>query len=104
MFSTSISVHQLGADVTRATIGGLTLEEKQMLAKQHLANVATDYFLIEPENVTVVLSYDAVEERTIVDVTYTPKNHPIRVFEGFLPIPEKSFSVRQSISEHRKAG
>ncbi len=102
LFSTAISVNQLGADITRATIGGLTLAEKQTLATTHLEVASSDYFLLEADQVKVDVSYDDAAEKTIVHVIYDPKNHPIRLFEGILPIPSRSFEARQSISEHSR--
>ena len=100
LFMTSISVHQLGADAARATIGGLSLEEKTALVKAHLLNNATDYILLEPENVVFSLNYDEKTQVTVLDVLYQPEHHPLEIFEGILPMPKDPFRVRQSISEH----
>ena len=101
LFITSISVRQLGADAARATIGGLTLEEKQELARTHLADAATDYPLLEPDRIEFQLSEGKDAQTTVLVVTYQPDKHPIEVFRGVLPLPERSFRSQQSIREHR---
>lgn len=101
LFMTTISVRQLGADTARATIGGLTLTEKEQLAETHLANAASDYLLLEPEQVKFKLEQGRDPSTTILVVTYVPKAHPIRMFRGILPLTDQEFRAEQSIREHR---
>ena len=101
MFMTSISLHQLGADAARSTIGGLSLDEKRALAASHLQNVASDYVMLEPDSISFEVLYSTETQTTVLEVLYEPVNHPIRVFEGILPMPENRFRVRQSIRENR---
>ena len=51
VFLTAISLQQLGADVTRATIGGFSVSEKQELAAEHLAVARREYVLIDNDQV-----------------------------------------------------
>jgi Flp pilus assembly protein TadG len=102
IFFTSVSLHQLGADVTRATIGGLDLAEKRSLAESHLTNSSREYALIDDDMVSIDVQYDASTQSTVVLITYDSTGHPIEIFEGILPMPAKVFQVRQVISENRE--
>jgi len=101
MFMTAMSLNQLGADAARSTIAGLSLEEKRQLASSHLAIAASDYILLEPDAVTFNLTEGADRKTTKLEVIYQPESHPIRYFEGILPIPDMTFRSTQSIREHR---
>lgn len=102
MFMTSISVRQLGADAARATIAGLTLEEKEQLAKEHLAKSATDYMLLEPERVSFLIESADDPQITRLQVIYSPEKHPVKVFMGVLPVTDTVFRSDQSIKENRR--
>ena len=100
IFLTAISLQQLGADASRATIGGLTISEKESLVDTHIRTVVREYALLDSSRVSVKVEYDTVNQQTIVDLTYDTTDHPIELFKGILPMPAKTFRVRQLISEH----
>ncbi|WP_022693717.1 TadE/TadG family type IV pilus assembly protein [Ponticaulis koreensis] len=99
VFLTAISLQQLGADVTRATIGGFSASEKQELAAEHLAVARREYVLIDNNQVAVDVTYDADTETTVVEINYDITGHPVELFSGLIPMPANTFTVRQSISE-----
>ena len=100
MFLTAMSLQQLGADVTRATIGGATQGEKANLADGLLTSATNEYVLIDNTRVQVDVDYDLGNEMTVVHLQYDITGHPIEIFRGILPMPENTFHVRQTISEH----
>ncbi len=99
LFLTAISLQQLGADVTRATIGGFSVSEKRELAAEHLAVARREYVLIDNNQVAVDVVYDTDTETTIVEIVYDTTGHPVELFRGLIPMPANTFTVRQSISE-----
>ena len=99
VFLTAISLQQLGADVTRATIGGFSVSEKRELAAEHLAVARREYVLIDNDQVVVDVVYDTDTETTVVEITYDTTGHPVELFRGLIPMPANTFTVRQSISE-----
>ena len=99
VFLTAISLQQLGADVTRATIGGFSVSEKRELAAEHLAAARSEYVLINNNQVAVDVVYDTDTETTVVEIAYDTTGHPVELFRGLIPMPANTFTVRQSISE-----
>ncbi|MDF1679820.1 TadE/TadG family type IV pilus assembly protein [Ponticaulis sp.] len=99
VFLTAISLQQLGADVTRATIGGFSVSEKRELAAEHLAVARREYVLIDNDQVAVNVVYDTDTETTVVEIAYDTTGHPVELFRGLIPMPANTFTVRQSISE-----
>ena len=99
VFLTAISLQQLGADVTRATIGGFSVSEKRELAAEHLASARSEYVLINNNQVAVDVVYDTDTETTVVEIAYDTTGHPVELFRGLIPMPPNTFTVRQSISE-----
>lgn len=99
VFLTAISLQQLGADVTRATIGGFSVSEKRELAAEHLAVARREYVLINNDQVVVDVVYDTETETTVVEIAYDTTGHPVELFRGLIPMPANTFTVRQSISE-----
>ena len=99
VFLTAISLQQLGADVTRATIGGVSVSEKRELAAEHLAVARREYVLINNDQVVVDVVYDTDTETTVVEIAYDTTGHPVELFRGLIPMPANTFTVRQSISE-----
>lgn len=99
VFLTAISLQQLGADVTRATIGGFSVSEKRELAAEHLATARSEYVLINNNQVAVDVVYDTDTETTVVEIAYDTTGHPVELFRGLIPMPPNTFTVRQSISE-----
>ena len=99
VFLTAISLQQLGADVTRATIGGFSVSEKRELAAEHLASARNEYVLINNNQVAVDVVYDTDTETTVVEIAYDTTGHPVELFRGLIPMPPNTFTVRQSISE-----
>ncbi len=101
LFMTRASLEQLSADTVRATIGGLTLAEKQSLASGHIARFAGDYLLLDPDMAGISVAYEPATRETVVEVTYDLRDHPIRMLEGILPMPGDTMRVRSVISEYR---
>lgn len=101
LFMTRASLEQLSADTVRATIGGLTLAEKEALASAHVARFAGDYLLLDPDMAGISVRYEAASRETMVEVTYDLSDHPIRMLDGILPLPGETMRVRAVISEYR---
>lgn len=102
LFFTFVSVHQLASDVTRATIGGITQAEKRQLAEIQLTRAEEDYMILDGERAALNVAFDAGTQVTEVSLSYDTSDHPVRIFEGFLPMPPKQIVVRQVIGEHRE--
>ena len=102
LFVTVISLHQLGADAARASVGGLSLIEKRTLATQIVQSSSHEYPLLEREQIGVTMTFDDQTQVTVLQLDYKPESHPIHIFDGLLPMPADAFTVRQTITEHRQ--
>lgn len=84
------SAAQLAADAARASVAGLSDDERKTLAEQHVSTNATEYVLLDPKKVEVeagTLASDANQFR--VAVRYDARSLPIWGFAGILPLPSK---------------
>jgi Flp pilus assembly protein TadG len=98
LFMTQVSLQQLNADLTRAALGGLTLEEKQARANAHLTDRVGEFMMLDPDMARVRVSYDPVTQETEVVLEYDTDSHPIRVLDGLLPMPPDTLEIHSSIT------
>ncbi|TRO97225.1 pilus assembly protein [Glycocaulis profundi] len=97
IFSTHISLQQLVAETTRATVSGITPEERSAIARDHLSRTIDRYPLLRADaaDVSVISAGGMTEVRLYYDAT----GHPAYVFEGLLPLPARNVTYRQSIRD-----
>ncbi|MGQ0456121.1 MAG: TadE/TadG family type IV pilus assembly protein [Hyphomicrobium sp.] len=89
-FGAAHSTAQLAADAARASIPGLSDQERGDLARQHITRNAAVYTLLHPQHVTAVAAAspdDATDFR--VTVRYDANALPIWRFASFLPLPSR---------------
>lgn len=89
-FGAAHSAAQLAADAARASVAGLSDQERSDLARQHITRNAAVYTLLYPQYVTSVAAAspdDATDFR--VTVRYDARALPIWRFAPFLPLPSK---------------
>lgn len=89
-FGAAHSAAQLAADAARASIAGITDQERSDLVKRHVARSASVYALIDPDFVTATsapVASDVTSYR--VTVRYDAKSLPIWRIAGFLPLPSR---------------
>ena len=98
LFMTQVSLQQLNADLTRAALGVLTLEEKQARADAHLTDRVSEFMMLDPSMARVRVSYDPLTQETEVVLEYDTEKHPIRVLEGLLPMPPDTLEIHSSIT------
>jgi Flp pilus assembly protein TadG len=99
-FGAAHSTAQLAADAARASIGGLTDQERGELAREHVARNSGVYTLLRPQHVSAIAAPspdDATDFR--VTVRYDASTLPIWRFASFLPLPnriiERSATIRR---------
>lgn len=97
LFSTHVSLQQLVAETTRATVGGLSATERDAIARQHVAHTLPRYRLLHGPSTSV--SVEAHGGATEVAIHYDASGHPAYIFEGLLPLPSKSVTYRQVIRD-----
>lgn len=84
---TAHSVAQLAADGARSAVGGLTSGERDSLSRSYIAQVAPDFELVHPDQVTV--STRQTGEAFRVTVRYDSSALPIWNFGLGLVLPSK---------------
>lgn len=91
-FGIQLSVQQLVASAARASIPGLSDEERTMLATQYVEANAGSYPLLDPGRLSVSVSpHDQATRSFSVQVTYDATNSAIYSLDGVLPLPGPQF-------------
>jgi len=96
-FGTAHSVQQLSADAARASVAGLTAEERLSLAKQHVASSADNYPLLRADRLIVTGS--DTSGRFALTVGYDASHTGIWELEGLVPLPS-SLIERHAVIKH----
>lgn len=90
-FGATHSLAQLAADAARASVAGLSDNERQRIVAAHIAAASGDYAMIDAGKVAVEAGPLPGGNRQFrVVVRYDASNLPIWQFEPFLPLPEKT--------------
>lgn len=97
-FGASHSVQQISADAARASVAGLTAEERRLLASRFIALNAGGYAFIDPAKLTVSVGDSAADTGQFdVVVSYDAAELPIwSLFRG-LSMPNQTISRRATI-------
>ncbi len=89
--SAAHSIRQLSADAARASIPGLTENERTALATAFVANSAGRYAFIDPERLKVtVKDSEEYENRFDVELQYDASKLPIWNLSTIVPLPGKT--------------
>lgn len=90
-FSVANTVQQIAADTARATVAGLTDDERSAIATQHASQVSKSFALIDPTRLTVVTkTSSASPDLYEVTVTYDASRLAIWAFKGIVPLPSQT--------------
>ena len=84
------SVQQLAADAARASVGGITADERASLARSNVANALPNYPLLDPHKLTVAATPSGSDPNLFaVDLRYDASGNTIFVLEGLVPMPPR---------------
>lgn len=97
IFSTHISLQQLVAETTRATVQGMSHDERTAIAREHLTGTIARYPMLDAGAAEVFVS--AHGGLTEVRLSYDAEHHPAYIFEGLLPLPSKRVTYTQVIRD-----
>lgn len=90
-FSVANTVQQIAADTARATVAGLSDDERAAIATQHASQVGKSFALIDPARLTVVTkTSSASPDLYEVVVTYDASKLAIWAFKGLVPLPSQT--------------
>ena len=87
IFVTSLSLQQIAAEAARATIGGLSDNERRTLAETKLNAIADGYPMIDLSKVTFNFDAGASTQVSRVTLQYDMSNHPAYALDKLLPLP-----------------
>lgn len=88
-FGAAHSTAQLAADAARASVAGLTDQQRSDLAQQHIARLASHYVLLDADHITSTAAMLADDPTVFqVVVRYDSRDLPIWHFAGLLPLPD----------------
>ena len=92
-FGAAHSVQQLAAEAARATVPGLTPEERSALAQDSVTSALPRYALLNADRVAVSVGTNPGDPDLFdVRVTYDASDMGIWAFEGLLPLPPKTIA------------
>jgi Flp pilus assembly protein TadG len=99
-FGAAHSVQSLAAEAARASIAGMTPDERAALARASIEDSLPNYTLVDGSKVAVAVGPNASDADLFdVSITYDASALPIWQFEGLVPLPsrviERSAVVRR---------
>ncbi|HWK88231.1 MAG TPA: TadE/TadG family type IV pilus assembly protein [Xanthobacteraceae bacterium] len=84
------SVQQLAADAARASVAGITSDERAALARSNIANALSSYPLLDPRKLTVAAAPSGTDPNLFaVDLRYDASANTIFALEGIVPMPPR---------------
>lgn len=87
-FGTVHSVQQLAAEAARASVAGLTVQERADLAQQHVQRSVGAYPLIAPQQLTVQAALVPNDPNLFqLNLTYDASDLVIFALRGLVPMP-----------------
>lgn len=87
-FGTVHSVQQLAAEAARASVAGLTEQERSNLAQQHVQRAAASYPLIVPQQLTMQSGNVPNDPNLFqLNLTYDASDLVIFTLRGLVPMP-----------------
>lgn len=99
VFTTSLSLQQLAAEMARATIGGLNDAERQSLAQARLTATAGSFPLLNPAKVTFQFDQGSGSTLSKVTLRYDMNGHPAYAFEHLIPLPHSPISYTMVVTD-----
>jgi Flp pilus assembly protein TadG len=86
-FGMAHSVQQLAADAARASVAGLSTDERTTLARLEVTNSIASYAFLIPEKISVIAASNPVDANLFeVRVNYDASSSPIWAFSGIMPV------------------
>lgn len=99
-FGAQHSMAQLAADAARASVAGLTDDERSRIAIEHVQRSAGEYVLIDPVRVSITAAAPSDDARLFrVVLNYDASTLPIWAFQGLIPMPPATI-VRSAVVAH----
>jgi Flp pilus assembly protein TadG len=84
------SVQQLAADAARASVAGITSDERAALARSNVANALPNYPLLDPHKLTIAAAPSGSDPNLFaVDLSYDASTNTIFALEGIVPMPPR---------------
>lgn len=84
------SVQQLAAEAARASVAGITADERASLARSNVASALPNYPLLDPRRLTVAATPSGSDPNLFaVDLRYDASGNTIFVLEGLVPMPPR---------------
>lgn len=82
------SVQQLASEAARASVPGLTEQERSVLARQFVTRALASYGLLKPDALRVATGFDAADPNLFkVTLTYDASSLGLNLFQAILPLP-----------------
>lgn len=87
-FGVAHSVQQLASEAARASVPGLTEQERGALAQQFVTRALASYGLLKPNALRVAAAFDPADPNLFkVTLTYDASGLGLNLFQGILPSP-----------------
>ncbi len=84
------SVQQLAADAARASVAGISADERAALARGNVANALPNYPLLDPHKLTVTAAPSGADPNLFaVDLRYDASSNTIFALDGLVPMPAR---------------
>jgi Flp pilus assembly protein TadG len=101
-FGAAHSVQQLAADAARASVAGLNSQERVTLTETYIANNASKYALLDPDNISITAAPSSSNANDfVVTVSYDASQLPIWNLASFVPLPAQRI---ERVSVIRRGG
>jgi Flp pilus assembly protein TadG len=97
-FGMAHSVQQLAASAARASVAGLSPQERAALAQSEVMNSVTSYAFLTPDKLTVIASPNVTDANLFeVRVRYDASGSAIQAFSGIMPLMPPAHIERAAI-------
>lgn len=97
-FGVAHSVQQLASEAARASVPGLTEQERSALARQFVTRALASYGLLKPDALRVATGFDAADPNLFkVTLTYDASSLGLNLFQAILPLPTNQLARSATI-------
>lgn len=87
-FGAALGVSQVAAEAARASVAGITPQERSTLATQRARSVIDSYAFLDPQRMQIDAAPQPGDAQLfVVRVRYDASNLPIFALSGLLPLP-----------------
>jgi Flp pilus assembly protein TadG len=84
------SIQQLAAEAARASLPGLTENERRILAAEHVQTILPHYPLLDPAQLRVTAATSASDPNLFqVSIAYDASRSMVFAFDGLIPLPPR---------------